>query len=314
MISRRLLRIKVLQLLYAGLKNENDSLAKSEKELFHSIQKAYELYHFIMAIPIELSDLAQKKIDIAKEKRLPTPEDLNPNTKFVENQVVNQLRANNDLQSFLNNNKLNWAMEFKFMQALFAQLLESEFYTEYMNNPERNYDDDKRLVNRIFSELVFESEDLQQILEEMSIYWNDDLEFVMSMIVKTIKRFKPHHGEEKSLMPLYSNDEDYEFVKTLFRKSHTNYKDNLKLIDDYTKNWDVDRLAQMDIIIMNIAITEIIEFPSIPVKVSLNEYIEISKFYSTQKSSNFVNGILDKAISKLKDENKIIKTGRGLIE
>jgi N utilization substance protein B len=182
-----------------------------------------------------------------------------------------------------------------------------------MESEQDSYEWDKKVLVKVYSEDILNYEPIYQLLEEESIYWNDDVDFVISMIIKTLKSFKAHDGEDARLMPMFKNEEDRDFVKNLYRKAILKSDDNLKLISEYTKNWDVDRIAFMDILLMQTALAEIIEFPSIPVKVTLNEYIEISKFYSTNKSSTFINGILDKIVNKLRSENKIQKLGRGLI-
>jgi len=192
-------------------------------------------------------------------------------------------------------------------------MIESEFYTEYMEDKTRSYLDDRKFVEKLFNKIILISEDLYQVLEEESIYWNDDVEFVVSMIVKTIKKFNELSDSDQSLMPLYKDIEDKDFTKDLLRKAILNHDELREMIKEHSKNWDVDRIAFMDILIMQLAITEFLYFPSIPTKVSMNEYIELSKYYSTDKSRNFINGILDKTLKDLKKEGKIKKLGRGLI-
>jgi N utilization substance protein B len=182
-----------------------------------------------------------------------------------------------------------------------------------MNSEENDYNKDKKIIIRFFNDIVFPSESLHQILEEKSIYWNDDLEFVISMVIKTVKKFREDSSESMELPDLFKNDEDREFVKKLFRKATVYRKMSLDMIEEKASNWDLERIAFMDILIMQLAITEMIEFKSIPTKVTLNEFLEIAKFYSTEKSNTFINGVLDKIMQKLKDEKKINKTGRGLI-
>ncbi|PIE86323.1 MAG: transcription termination factor [Bacteroidia bacterium] len=312
MISRRLLRIKALMSYYSYFVSENSSIAKAEKELFFSINKTYELYHYLMALVVEISDYARNRIDIARQKLVPTHEDLNPNTRFIDNKVIELLRKNEHLQQFLNNTKLSWVNYPELIKKLYTKLKETEEYQTYMAQTRESYTQDLEFVILIFTNHIVENELLHQILEEQSIYWNDDIEFVVGMIIKTIKSFTPVYPERNRMMPLYKNTDDEDFVKKLFRKSIINYETYKDLIEKYTKHWDIERIAFVDILLMILAITEFIEFSTIPVKVTLNEYIEICKFYSTNKSSPFINGILDKIIAQLRSENKIIKIGRGL--
>lgn len=313
MISRRLLRIKVLHILYAYFKTDSPSINKFEKELFHSIEKSYELYFYFLLLSTELQKLEEERILLGKNKRIPTEEDLNPNTKFLKNRVINQIKENSQLLRFINEKGISWAKNPEFVKKIYKLVTGNQYFHLYMQSEQDSYEWDKKVLVKIYSEDILNYEPLYQLLEEESIYWNDDVDFVISIIIKTLKGFKAPDGEDARLMPMFKNEEDREFVKNLYRKSILKGDDNLKLISEYTKNWDVDRIAFMDILLMQIALAEVTEFPSIPVKVTLNEYIEISKFYSTNKSSTFINGILDKIVNKLRSENKIQKQGRGLI-
>jgi transcription antitermination protein NusB len=312
MISRRLLRIKAMQVLYAYFKNEDHSINNTEKELFFSIQKSYDLYHYLMYLIIDVQDYARNRIDIARQKRIPTYEDLNPNLRFADNKFVAQLRENTQLNVYVTRNKLSWHEYPELIREFYGQIIESEVFKAYMNDPVCTYNEDKAIICRIYEEIIAESESLMQILEELSIYWNDDMEFAISMVLKTFEKFKPFTTREIQLLPLFQKEEDRDFVKTLVRKTILNHSDFRELINKYTQNWDFERIAFMDIIALMMAITEVIEFQSIPVKVTLNEYIEISKYYSTNKSSNFINGVLDKVVEHLQKENKFVKIGRGL--
>ncbi len=313
MISRRLLRIKVLQVLYAFYKSDQNDLNRSEKELFFSINKAYDLFYYILSLALEVVDYAESRIDIARNKRIPTYEDLHPNTRFVDNKFVQQLRNNLQFKKYFEREKLSWVNHPEFIKELYNQLIEHPDYQNYMESEDNDYAADKKIIVKFFNDIVYPSESLWQILEEQSIYWNDDLEFVISMVIKTVKRFKEESDEHMKLPDLFKNDEDREFVKHLFRKTTLYREMSMKLIEEKASNWDLDRIAFMDVLIMQLAITEMIEFTSIPTKVTLNEFLEIAKFYSTEKSNTFINGVLDKIMQKLKEENKIKKTGRGLI-
>jgi transcription antitermination protein NusB len=313
MISRRLLRIKALMILYAFNRRDDNNLVQAEKELDFSITKTYDLYHLVLSLILEISDIAAEKIDFALQKKMPTEEDLNPNRKFVNNAVVDQLRNNPYLKKYLSANKLTWTANSQVPRKLYAELVCWETYREYMSSSENTYSADKKFIIKLITELIIKSEDLTLGLEEQSIYWNDDIDFVAVIAEKTIKKFKPGDPEKNLLMPLYKNDEDKDFVKILLRKAILLYKDSSDLIDKNTTNWEVERIALMDILVMKLAITEIISFPDIPVKVTLNEYIEIAKYYCTSKSSTFVNGILDKVVREMKEKDLFRKSGRGLV-
>ena len=313
MISRRIIRIKVLQVLYAYYTAPDKSIDNTEKELFFSLKKTYDLYHYLLQLPVEIANHANNVIELRKKKHFPTEEDLNPNTRFVNSQLIYQLRNNGSLGKYLKDKKISWKDEPELIKKLYNNLIETDFYKEYMTAKEHSYQDDKKMMELLFAEVVLQSENLDHLLEEQSIYWNDDLDFVISMIIKTIKKFREYSGEDQSLLPFFKDEEDREFAKNLYRKSVLNHDELKKIVKEHTENWDIERIAFTDNLIMELAIAEFIYFPSIPTKVTLNEYIELSKYYSTQKSRNFINGILDKALKSMKQDNKIVKSGRGLI-
>jgi N utilization substance protein B len=262
---------------------------------------------------LELADLAGEKIDQALLKRMPTPEDLNPKRRFIDNQLIAQLRKNLDFKKYIASRKLSWVNNSHIPRILYNKMIAWDVYEEYMMSESHNYQSDKKFIVKLITVLFSGSEDLQSNLEEQSIYWNDDMEYISAMIEKTLKKFKADSGENTRLMPLFKNEEDEEFVKILFRKAIIHQKKCSELIDKNTTNWEVERIALMDILVMQLAITEIFEFPEIPVKVTLNEYIEISKYYCTSKSSTFVNGILDNIVKEIRDEGLFNKSGRGLV-
>jgi N utilization substance protein B len=313
MVSRRILRIKIIQLLYAYYKSSASSINKAEKELFFSIQKTYDLYHYLLLLIIDVADYALTRIEIAREKKIPTWEDLHPNTKFIDNKIIAQLRINRQLNEYLKNKKLSWINYPELVRNLFNNIKESEYYKEYMSSSNRSYEEDKKVLTDIFVRDVAVFEHLYQNLEEQSIYWNDEVEFVISIIIKTIRKFSESDGDSAKILPLFKNEEDIEFVKRLFRKAILKSEEYRKLIEEFAKNWEIERIAFIDILIMQTAIAEAIEFPSIPTKVTFNEYLEIAKYYSTSKSSVFINGLLDKIITHLKEKNIVKKSGRGLI-
>ena len=314
MISRRLLRVKVLQMLYAFYKNDDRSLAKAEKELLFSIGKAYDLYHYLLLLLVDVAFIAEKKIEAGRNKLVPNPVDIHPNTRFIENKLLKLLADNVQLKSYVETNCISWADQEGFVNGLYKTITESDLYSKYMNAENNDFAADKKFVEKIFMNILARDENFYSLMEDKSIYWNDEIEFILSMVVRTIKQFKEGDNEHVSLMSLFKDSDDEEFVKVLFRKTILKHDENLVLIKENTKNWDLERIAFMDILILEMSLTEIQEFNSIPVKASFNEYLEIAKYYSTENSSTFINGLLDKMIKDLQKEGKINKIGRGLIE
>lgn len=314
MISRRIIRTKVLQILYAHVSSPEKTMTQSESELHFSIRKTYDLYHLLFSILGEISDFANERIESRKLKNLPTEDDLNPNIRFINNRLITRLKEDKSLTDYLTRNKLSWANYPDLIRGIYGSMIESEIYTSYINSETDDFQNDKRFCEDFFSNILVNSDLMLNELEEQSIYWNDDLDFAISMVIKTIKKFKSENDHNEYLMSLYKDDEDQEFTTKLFRKAISNETENRKIIENYTKNWDVDRVAVMDILIMQLALTELMEFPSIPVKVTLNEYIELAKYYSTNRSSTFINGVLDRITKDFREEGKIVKAGRGLLE
>jgi N utilization substance protein B len=314
MISRRIIRTKVLQILYAHVSSADKTISSSEKELHFSIQKTYDLYHLLLVLPVELCDYAEKMMEIRKQKNFPTKDELNPNMRFVSNRLVVKLKNNNDLTAYIKKNKVNWANSQEMVKRIYQSMTESEVYKNYLLSVEDDFQVDRRFIEDFFAEVLLKNEFVFNEFEEQSIYWNDDLDFVVSMVIKTLKKFREDSIVNDHLSSLYKDDEDEEFTVELFRKTLSKSEENRKTIEAYTKNWDVERVATMDILIMELALTELTEFPSVPIKVSLNEYIELAKYYSTQRSSIFINGVLDRITRDFKEQQKIVKTGRGLIE
>lgn len=303
----------MLQMLYAFHTNDNKNLQQAEKELFYSINKSFELYHYLLLLIIDIKQFAINKVEIGKAKFNYNKDEISRLERFVNNKVFKIIEENKNYIKFLNDNKLSWVNYSKLIKNIFNSLSDLKQYNYYVEKKETSFNEDKKLIIDIFTYKIASSEDVFNALEEQSIYWNDDIEFIISMINKTIISFKENQENEAELARIFKNNDDLEFVKTLFRKCTINHTKNSELIKQQTKNWELERIAFMDLLIMEMAITEATEMETIPIKVTLNEYIEISKFYSTDKSSNFINGILDKLFLKLKSENKILKKGRGLI-
>lgn len=304
-----------MQALYGFFQSDTRDLPKSERELFNGIGKIYDLYIYQLAFLLELKHVATTLSEDAKNKRLPTREDLVPNLKFIENKFILQLEENIHLKREMNNRKISWNNEFELVKKVFNNIRQGEEYGKYMNASDDSYKTDRNFTAEIFKEYIADFELLNYFYEERNLHWGDDIYLVNPMIVKTIETFKENTAPDFALLPLYKDrEEDEQFVKDLFRQTAIQDEETKKLIGEKTKNWEVERIAMMDVLLMQMAITEVLSFSSIPVKVTLNEFIEISKTYSTPKSKVFINGILDKLIADFRKENKLNKTGRGLME
>jgi len=307
MINRVLLRIKIVQILYSYYKSDSKSLPVAEKELFHSIEKTYDLYYHLLQLSIEITRFAADRIETKRNKLRPTPEDLNPNTRFIDNKFVDQLSTNIQFNEYLKAHKLSWVNDSEIIKVLFEEIIATDFYAEYMNAPATDYASDKDVWRKIFKKVVLQSEQVDESIQDQNIYWTDDIEMVISFIIKTIKRFDESKGDEQPLLPMFKDEEDSEFASKLIRSVLTKGPVLRGMIDENTKNWELDRIAFMDIVIMEVALSELLDFPTIPVNVTLNEYIEIAKNYSTDKSGTFINGVLDNIVGQLKKDNKLIK-------
>ena len=291
MINRVLIRLKIVQIVYAYYQNGGKNLDTAEKELFFSLSKAYDLYNYLLLLMVEVTKQANKRLNAAKNKLVPTKEELFPNTKFVENRFIAQLEVNKQLLEFSNNQKKTWENEADFVKTLCDKILESDIYKEYMASETSSYEEDRELWRKLYKNIIFNNIELDQVLEDQSLYWNDDKEIVDTFVLKTIKRFDEKNGAKQELLPEFKDEEDQDFARRLFRRTILNADYYRHLISENTKNWDLDRVAFMDVVIMQIALAEILSFPNIPVSVSLNEYVEIAKLYSTPKSGGFINGL-----------------------
>jgi N utilization substance protein B len=307
MINRVLIRLKIIQVVYAYYKNSGKSLKAAEDEVFFSLSKAYDLYKFLLLLIVALTRYASDRIAFNMRKVRPTEEDLNPNLKFVNNRLAAQLEANDDLIKFSEKSKLDWVNYSDFLRRLLDSIVESDIYKEYMASETSSYEEDRELWRKLYKNFVFDNEELDILLEELSLYWNDDKAIVDTFVLKTIKRFNEEGGMNQQLLPEYKDDEDMEYAHRLFKATIQNAEEYRKMMSDNSKNWDMSRLAFMDVIIMQTALAEVMTFPQIPLNVTLNEYVEIAKYYSTPKSSSFINGLLDTIIKNLKKDNKINK-------
>lgn len=309
MINRVLIRAKVVQMLYAYMVSKDSmTLTTAKKELTKSLDKSYELYNALLKLMIELTDVQDLRLDEAKHKFLPTEEDLNPNMRFVENEFVKRLRADQTLADFVDDKKINWRDDELFVRLLLDKILRSEEYQEYMEMPKTSLVRDGEVWYQLMKKVVLPDENLLEHLQSMSVYYtDDDLQIMGQFVMKTIRRFEDE--EAQPILPQYKNDDDSKFGEQLFSKAVAEMEENNAYIDQFvkTEKWDVERIALMDRVVMCTALTEIRNYPSIPVNVSLNEYIELAKDYSTPRSGQFVNGILNAVVNKLRADKVIIK-------
>ena len=312
MLSRRVLRTKVVKAVYAHTQCEGITPSASEKNLILSIDRAYDLYFHLLALVPEIAEYAAERIRIGENKKLPTYDDLHPNRKFVENKVIARLVEDEGLQLELKNRKLSWKNHRDLIVALYNALIRQTFYQKYMQSEERSFREDAQLVSDIYMTMLEEFEPLESALEEQSVLWNDDLGFLLTMVSRTILSMRESH-EAIKLLPQFKSEEDLDYAKSLLRNSIASYERISLLLDNAMNNWDIERVALMDKIILITAIAEAENFPSIPVRVTMNEYIDIAKCYSTESSGGFINGLLDRIIARLTDEGKIVKSGKGLL-
>lgn len=312
MLNRRYLRIKTMQTLYSYFQQDKADIGFYEKELFKSLDKIYDLYIYVLALFNDIHHTAHLVIEENKNKRLPSKEDLEPNLKFINNSLLVALSHSSELKREITNRKISWQNDFDLVRKLYSELRMTELYKNYMAEPEQSVKEDKQFLIAVATEFLYEHELLNHLFEEKNMHWADDTFGAFSMISRT---FEAYNGGTLYLQPLYKDaEDDREFISTLFRKTIAGDQEYETLIDQKTKNWELDRIASMDILLMKMAIAEFINVSNVPVKVSLNEYIDISKEYSTPNSKTFINGVLDKVIAELRQSNRIQKTGRGLME
>ena len=309
MINRILIRTKVVQMLYSYQLTKTDkTITKAKKELQASLDKSYELYNSLLQLMIDLTDLQDRELDDAKHKFLPSNEDLNPNMRFVENQLVEWLRNSKKLQDFVNDNNITWRDDELFLRLLLFKVTGSEEYKTYMAMEKTDFASDCEVWLQIMKKVILPDDDLLEHIENMSVYWSvDDLDIMGQFVLKTIRRIVA--GDKEPISPKYKDDEDSEFGEKLFSLAVQERAENDELINKYVRSerWDSGRIALMDRIIMCTALTEIKNFPSIPVNVTMNEYIELAKNFSTPHSGQFVNGILNAVVKSLREQGKIVK-------
>ena len=314
MISRRLLRIKVMQVYYANLLRENSDLELAVKELDNSVHHTLELYYELLSIITYMADYAEQKMASALEKKLPTEADLNPNRRFIDNPVIEGIRNADCFKKQTKAPRIPFDAHKSLVKDLWKDFISTTEYQRYMIKAEVNLQDHKEIIAFIIHEYFPENETIDGLVEEYGIYWNDDIGFASSLLEKSIMRFKRPTNDAFLIMKEYSCESDRRFGKQLLINAMKYDKEFETLIDHHSKNWDVERIAIIDRIIMKLAITEFIHLPDVPIKVTINEYLEISKFYSTEKSNAFINGLLDQIVTALKTEEKINKSTRGLVD
>jgi len=319
MLNRRILRIKAFKVLYGSVMSDNKSLADSEAQLEVSCEATRDLYVYMLGIVSPLTRIALEKIEAAKAKFNPTEEEKNPNMKFAENSLARLLDEDVDFQKIFAKKKFGWEQYDLFLKKILASIVEKDYYARYMASDERSLSEDCRLFIKIFEEEFVDSPELEKILEDMSLYWNDDLAYSLTWCCKTFKSLAS--GDRWSMLPLYQSEmikgegveSDKLFVRRLLQASFAGYDEYASMIAEAVSGWEKERLFSTDMVLIAMGLAEAVTFPAIPVKVTLNEYVEISKFYGTPKRRSFVNGLLDRLIQKLTDEGKIRKEGRGLL-
>ena len=307
MINRELIRLKLVQIAYSYYQSGSKNPAAAEKELLMSLSRAYALYNTMLLLMVELNRMALRTLEMrqSRAKRLGEKDALS--TKFVDNRFMLQLESNKQLQEFRDNQRFDWADQEEFVRSLYTKIEESEFYKMYMDSSKNSYEEDREVWRLIYRHLICNNEELDAVLEEMDLYWNDDKVIVDTFVLKTINRFTVDSTDDQPLMPEYRDSSDQEFAIRLLQKAIANKDYYYDLIASTTRKWEINRVALMDRIILQLALAEIISFPGIPVSVSINEYVEIAKMYSTSKSGKYINATLDNIAKRLTEENKLIK-------
>ena len=300
----------MVQLTYAYYQNGNRNMENAEKKLMFSLSKAYDMYNMLLALIVAITNEArrQNEIETARARREGRED---PPQKFCNNKFEIQLEGNKMLQEFVESKKTTWSNEIDVVRKLLSHIEQSEIYKEYMaNQEEETYDGDREVWRKIYRTLIMDNTDLDAFFEEKSIYWNDDKDIVDTFVLKTIKRFEPKNGKSQELLPEYKDYEDKEFARKLFRATILNADQYQRYMSETSRNWDFSRLAYMDVVIMQIAIAEMATFPNIPINVTINEYVEIAKAYSTPRSSGYINGMLDAIARYIIDTGKVVKAMR----
>lgn len=306
MINRKLIRVKIVQLTYAYYQNGHHNMDTAEKELLFSLSKAYDLYNYLLGLIVAITQEERRRVDIAT-RRAEREGTETPSQRFAFNKFATQLEDNKQLNLFMEDKKMSWENDVEAVRKLCDQIERSPLYQEYMMSGAEDYETDRELWRRIYRTLIQGNEDLDAILEEKSLYWNDDKEIVDTFVLKTIKRFDPANKADQELLPEYDDTEDREYALKLFRSTILNADTYQRYMSETSRNWNFSRLAYMDVVLMQIAIAEMLTFPNIPISVTINEYVDLAKLYSTPKSGGYINGMLDAIARHLVDTGRLLK-------
>lgn len=306
MINRKLIRVKIVQLTYAYYQNGHHNMDTAEKELLFSLSKAYDLYNYLLGLIVAITQEERRRVDIAT-RRAEREGTETPSQRFAFNKFATQLEENKQLNLFMEDKKMSWENDVEAVRKLCDQIEQSPLYQEYMMSDAEDYETDRELWRRIYRTLIQGNEDLDAILEEKSLYWNDDKEIVDTFVLKTIKRFDLANKADQELLPEYDDTEDREYALKLFRSTILNADTYQRYMSETSRNWNFSRLAYMDVVLMQIAIAEMLTFPNIPISVTINEYVDLAKLYSTPKSGGYINGMLDAIARHLVDTGRLLK-------
>lgn len=306
MINRKLIRVKIVQLTYAYYQNGHHNMDTAEKELLFSLSKAYDLYNYLLGLIVAITQEERRRVDIAT-RRAEREGTETPSQRFAFNKFATQLEENKQLNLFMEDKKMSWENDVEAVRKLCDQIERSPLYQEYMMSDAEDYETDRELWRRIYRTLIQGNEDLDAILEEKSLYWYDDKEIVDTFVLKTIKRFDPANKADQELLPEYDDTEDREYALKLFRSTILNADTYQRYMSETSRNWNFSRLAYMDVVLMQIAIAEMLTFPNIPISVTINEYVDLAKLYSTPKSGGYINGMLDAIARHLVDTGRLLK-------
>lgn len=306
MINRKLIRVKIVQLTYAYYQNGHHNMDTAEKELLFSLSKAYDLYNYLLGLIVAITQEERRRVDIAT-RRAEREGTETPSQRFAFNKFATQLEENKQLNLFMEDKKMSWENDVEAVRKLCDQIEQSPLYQEYMMSDAEDYETDRELWRRIYRTLIQGNEDLDAILEEKSLYWNDDKEIVDTFVLKTIKRFDPANKADQELLPEYDDTEDREYALKLFRSTILNADTYQRYMSETSRNWNFSRLVYMDVVLIQIAIAEMLTFPNIPISVTINEYVDLAKLYSTPKSGGYINGMLDAIARHLVDTGRLLK-------
>lgn len=306
MINRKLIRVKIVQLTYAYYQNGHHNMDTAEKELLLSLSKAYDLYNYLLGLIVAITQEERRRVDIAT-RRAEREGTEAPSQRFAFNKFATQLEENKQLNLFMEDKKMSWENDVEAVRKLCDQIERSPLYQEYMMSDAEDYETDRELWRRIYRTLIQGNEDLDAILEEKSLYWNDDKEIVDTFVLNTIKRFDPANKADQELLPEYDDTENREYALKLFRSTILNADTYQRYMSETSRNWNFSRLAYMDVVLMQIAIAEMLTFPNIPISVTINEYVDLAKLYSTPKSGGYINGMLDAIARHLVDTGRLLK-------